>query len=459
MRHAFPTLRRLLATLLVGALVGAGPAAPGRADEAPDAEERLHDVLLGLAASEPERRLEALERLDHLARAAPGLAVRALPRLRQVLRLRPAAERAPAGALLTRLASADAKALWLERLDPEVEADDTVLAAAVAATSAVPADAELQRLLVARIRDARTLPACRALALEALGGLAGPGVDLVLHHPREDEPWVEACGRALGLGRRDEDQAVDALLAIWSDAAEIAPRIHAWESLVRVTKQGLPFDVERWRTWWQSRPAPAARAAGAPGGDGRYATAAPAHVPHYYGVPIQRPAGRVVFCLDVSQSMYGTGITSARRELRKTLMEFSTTHAFEIIAFNAKILPWAGRLVRAHPVQKLLALRWLDGLEPTNYTNLYDAVETAMGLAGRGARPVEHPVALDAIFLLSDGAPNRGRHRDARRIVEGLARLSGREIPIHTIGAGEEVFPLLRAIARETGGTFVDAFD
>ena len=98
-------------------------------------------------------------------------------------------------------------------------------------------------------------------------------------------------------------------------------------------------------------------------------------------------------------------------------------------------------------------------IEPTSYTNLFDAVALAFGHAGRGLRAVKTPEKIDAIFLLSDGAPNRGRFRVAKRVVSHISELSKKEIPVHTIGAGEEVFPLLRAIAEATGGTFVDAFE
>ncbi len=78
---------------------------------------------------------------------------------------------------------------------------------------------------------------------------------------------------------------------------------------------------------------------------------------------------------------------------------------------------------------------------------------------GRGRKPADDPVVLDAVFLLSDGAPNRGRHRTDDRVVKHIGLLSKRDVPVHTIGAGEKVFDLLKRIARETGGTFVDAFE
>jgi hypothetical protein len=165
-----------------------------------------------------------------------------------------------------------------------------------------------------------------------------------------------------------------------------------------------------------------------------------------------------VFCLDVSQSMYGPGIAEARIELRRALEDLPSSHRFEIVAFNECVMPWAGRLVKAHPVQKHRAIRHLEAIEPTSYTNLYDAVDKAFGYQGGGRWPVEDPEALDAVFLLSDGAPNRGLHRTEDAVVRHVGLLADGKVPVHTIGAGEAVFPLLRAISGATGGRFVDAF-
>jgi hypothetical protein len=157
--------------------------------------------------------------------------------------------------------------------------------------------------------------------------------------------------------------------------------------------------------------------------------------------------------------MYGQGIDQAKRELGVTLRDMTTAHLFDVIAFNAEVMPWAGRLVRAHPVAKARALAWVARLEPTSYTNVFDAVEAAFQYMGRGRKPSAETARLDAVFLLSDGAPNRGRWHHPDQVVREIAALSQRQVPVHTIGAGEEVFPLLRAIAEATGGTFVDAFE
>jgi hypothetical protein len=157
--------------------------------------------------------------------------------------------------------------------------------------------------------------------------------------------------------------------------------------------------------------------------------------------------------------MYGRGIDQARRELEATLRDLPSSYAFDVIAFNENVFPFAAGLVNAHPVTKHRALAWIHALETISYTNLYDAVETAFGYGGIGKRAVPDPRRLDAVYLLSDGAPNRGRYRRDDRVVAAIAALSERRIPVHAIAAGEEVFPLLRRIAGATGGVFVDAFE
>ena len=116
-------------------------------------------------------------------------------------------------------------------------------------------------------------------------------------------------------------------------------------------------------------------------------------------------------------------------------------------------------LVPAHPVVKARTLAWLAARETISYTTLYDAVETAFGYGGIGDRARDKPSRLDMVFLLSDGAPNRGRYRRDEKVVQEIAALSRKRIPVHAVAAGEEVFPLLQRIAQETGGRFVDAFE
>ena len=471
-----PRSRRLLgvaltAALLGGLLPGPGPverggaASPGTgrawADDALAA--RRGRVVAGLGASDPARRRAALGELLAAARQDEGLGAPVLPALKEVLRLRDAGERAQAARALLALHGPEAEGLWLRLLADPVE-DERVLLAAVESAAERAGDAALARTLVERSSDPRQTPAARGLALEALGALGGPAADLRLALVGPQAGWLEESCRALGLARRAGLEAVPALIALLHHA-DAAPRVHAWEGLVRLTGRSLPVEAAPWEAWWKARGTAPPALAGGPSAASephdRYAAPASQHVPRYYGVPVPRRGAEqhVVFCIDVSQSMYGPPLERSKKELQKTLHELPSTARFEVVAFNENALPFAGRLVRAHPVMKARAGEWFLALEPTSYTNLYDALEIAFGLAGRGRRAVEPAERLDAIFVLSDGEPNRGRYREPGPIVKAVAELSRPDLPVHTIGAGEAAFSLLRRLAQATGGTFTDAFE
>lgn len=449
--------RLLPAACLAALLLVASQAAAGEETR----ERPLSSALSGLGSPQAGTRRAALARLEALVARGEDPGTRAVRPLADVLRRRPPDEAARAVTLLARLTDDRARRLWLDTLDPAL--DPQVFGAAVDAAVWRSGDAAAMKALLDAIRDGKPgEPGRRALQLEALGATGCPAAGLLLTRAGAQEGWLPAAGRALGLGRLGGRASAEALVALLAHP-HVAVRVHAWEGLVRLTGRTLPVDQAAWRAWLDANP-DALRKRQPPAqpqaGDGdRYTPPTPVHVPHYYGIPIDRPHSRVVFCLDVSQSMWGPGIEQARAELHRAIEAFPTTYAFEVIAFNERLFPFAGTLFPAHPVVKARVLDWLDALETISYTNLYDAVETAFGHAGVGERTAETTGRLDAVFLLSDGAPNRGRYRRDDKVVEGIAAMSRRRIPVHTIAAGEEVFPLLRRIAEVTGGRFADAFD
>jgi Mg-chelatase subunit ChlD len=118
---------------------------------------------------------------------------------------------------------------------------------------------------------------------------------------------------------------------------------------------------------------------------------------------------------------------------------------------------WREELVPASPAQKWAFARTLPDLPTKSYTNIHDALERAFAWAGVGRWAVEGPPGLDEVFFLSDGEPNRGRLRDADRIVEAAAAwAASARAKIHAVALGERPAEgLLERLAKETGGTFV----
>lgn len=454
-----PAALRLLPLLL--ALLGAGAPLraepPGPADAARTARQAA-----ALASPDASRRRAALAALPALLEQDALVEARVLPPLRELVRTRGEDERVLAVQALARARSAEGQRLWLQLALDDAQPEPVLRAAIDALVPRATPDGLLTALLEAA-SDRALRPTQRALALEAVGQAGGPAADLRLGLARPGADWVEEAGRALGLARRGGPRAIGRLVELLG-SEDACPRVHAWEGLKRLTGQSLPPEQEPWASWWRAEREKAGTAGPAAPGedpDGRYAQADGTHQPRYYGIPIPRRAGgtRVVFCCDVSQSMYGLPLERSRRELLATLKELTSEDRFEVVAFHEAPLPWAGRLVRAHPVQKVRALDWFLALEPTSYTNVYDSLEIAFGYGGRGRRAQAPAERLDAVFLLTDGEPNRGRWTGTREIVREVRTLAQPGIPLHAVGASEAAHPLLRALAAATGGTFTDGIE
>jgi len=454
--------RTFLATVFLAVVArGGGPGIAGADEPGRALGER---VRRGLASGDATERTRSLRELADLPLKDLAEAGDLVAPCREILRRRDGAERAGVARVLLRLPGDGPLELWARLLDPEREDDDRVYAAAIEAVADRADDAAVARRLLETARDTRASAAARGLALEALGGVVSPAADLLLRNARPGATWVEEACRALGVARRGGVEAVPVLIALLGHEA-LAVRVHAWEGLVRLTRHDLPPERTAWERWWlgQGRRIPSAPAAPAPGAPAPdpYALPARSFVPTYYGIPVRGKAwgANVVFCLDVSASMSEHGIEPARKHLRDAVLALTTQDRFDVIGFNENVLPWAGRPVRAHPLQQARAVAWLDAIVPKSFTNLYDAVETAFQYGGRGRRPSDAPIRLDAIFVLSDGAPNRGRYHLPAQLVAGIAALSARTVPVHTVGAGEQVMALLRQIAAATGGSCVEATD
>lgn len=150
--------------------------------------------------------------------------------------------------------------------------------------------------------------------------------------------------------------------------------------------------------------------------------------------------------------------------------------SFNIVTFANHVRVFEKQLRRASPKHKQRAIAWVGGLELELETNIYDALELAFILGGRGVRDRYYEPEVDTIFFLSDGAPTMPKQQG-----EGFAQGRPREllaevrrwnalgrVAIHTIGLG---LPMptpqnrqrgrlargfLRDLAAQNRGTFVE---
>ncbi|MFI5402921.1 MAG: VWA domain-containing protein, partial [Planctomycetota bacterium] len=164
----------------------------------------------------------------------------------------------------------------------------------------------------------------------------------------------------------------------------------------------------------------------------------------YFGIPVK--GTKVAFVCDVSGSMRYK-LPLAYDQLTRAVKSLPSTTQFEVVFFNEHVWPWRGRLSRADPVTKELLVRTLERIEVKNYTNLFEAIETALALG------------TDEVFVISDGEPNRGRKQFADEILAELKRINTRGARIHTVSVvrtvdGDEHVPLLKRIADENNGQY-----
>jgi len=290
-------------------------------------------------------------------------------------------------------------------------------------------------------------PLTRALALECT---RDPGEARALL--RDPAPEVRiACARVT-----DDPEAVAALLGDRSwrvqlaailaaerlrQAALVPPlirvvrgppgrvRARAAAALESLTRAPFGEDARRWEAWW----------AGTGAG---YALppprAAPRRVEHtasrvtFRHIPVD--SLRCCFVLDASRSMEkeapgAQGKTRWElvvRDLGQVLDRLPQGARFNVILFRTEVAAWRRRLVPATPAARRACLAWIGEEKPAGWTNLFDALDAALG-----------DDDVDALYLLTDGVPSRGAETRREDILDEIAyRNRYRLVQVNCVQAG-----------------------
>ena len=139
---------------------------------------------------------------------------------------------------------------------------------------------------------------------------------------------------------------------------------------------------------------------------------------------------------------------------------------------------WKKGLVPANVVNKRAAVDWIRALVPIGgaaqgfrsraglagsagmaegKTNTYEALMTALEAGGRGGYDKNYRSDVDTIYFLSDGVPTAGKYLEKDDILAEVQRVNSlRRITIHAICIGEMEHHLMKALAGQNGGRFVD---
>jgi hypothetical protein len=393
-----------------------------------------------------------------------------------------------------------ARLQWV--LSALADASPAVRAAAAGASGLLggPADPAFLAPLRTRLRD-DAVPAVRAASLSALLrfrlGLVAEDLVAALADPA----WEVRALAAAACARGKVLEATDALVrALEKEGGRLQMELDdALRALHGVSFVG---DAALWRRWLdENRPAVEERTRAAAAGPERERPLGPPETweapgaaevagdgkarnptSSFYG--IETTSRRVLFVVDISRSMEEPAVARpptatggkddfpspkgnakmdvARWQLHRAVAALPKDALFNVVVFSESYKSWQDAMVETSPAAKGKAHAFIDGLKANGVTNIADSLDEAFDLAGAGPLAVpgkgaKGGQAVDTVYLLSDGNPNRGRLSDLPALLEdAVARARASRIVIHAIGIGEVAgSEFLKSLAARTGGRYV----
>ncbi|MFM8979368.1 MAG: HEAT repeat domain-containing protein [Planctomycetia bacterium] len=423
-----PCLRRPCAWLLV-LLLALGLCGPAlrQAAAGEEARQALEALRKGLRAEQPAQRAAALESF-----------------------------RVPAAALAADQQRAAARLLrGLLREEPDRE----VRCASLRALARVGGPEAWTGLVLAAVEEAE--PACHALACAELARAPGGLVEVVQRLLREDQDPTFRADLVLRLGDRRRADVLPVLLAALDDPH---PRVAsaAAEALEQVTGQALGYDVRAWRAaplqvvGAVEAPAPGSTVEQGPAPAPPARAALRGLVPSFLGLALT--SKDMVFVVDLSGSLGPAGADHVRGALEQAVERLPSDAWLSVVLFADEVRTFAPRLVQATPRAKEALHLFLRSVAPGRSTDLYTALLAGLGLQRRRLEDLQAagtpPPEAIALVLASDGRDTSAR-TPPEVVAERLERLDLARTVVHAVVLGGVDHPLMRALARRTGGHHV----
>jgi len=301
---------------------------------------------------------------------------------------------------------------------------------------------------------------------------------------KRDKVWQVRSAAAFSLANMRCKAVIPVLIAGLD--AELKRKKDPWAMDVRLHKllEGLTGQsvarggIAPWKVFWKQegasfkvrpKPKPGEEAAK----DNRY--------DKFFDLTIE--SDRVLFVLDFSGSMAepaeikptgttaggggaATKTTKAKlvvAELKKLVMSLPDGALCNFVVFSEDVRIWRAEGQRPALVKlddesrdDLLG-NFLDGLRPQGPTNLYDALQAALGFGGRGLYDKYYAAGFDTLYVITDGAPTAGPVTDKEEIRKRVREANNlRKIAIHCITFGDQNdTAFLKPLAEENGGRHI----
>ena len=299
-------------------------------------------------------------------------------------------------------------------------------------------------VVLAAFRDAH-----EGVRAAALGSLWGADVRVALAEAANDASWrVRTQCATAALGTRSVE-GMDVLMKLVGDprGRVAATAAHALRLL---TQKDFGRDAEVWGAWWTQNRAKWT----APKGDlsDPRTSDGPGTRARFMGVEVEGEG--TAFVLDASASMNepasggGTRADLVRGELTATLAALPDGHRVNVVYFADGVRTAFERALPLSSSTRTTLAKFLRGQSPEGETNFYAGVSRALADDG-----------VDAICVLSDGAPTRGEVCSSSRVRELVERTNRlRRVTIHTVGIASGTADdrdFLRGLADDNGGRCV----
>ncbi len=169
--------------------------------------------------------------------------------------------------------------------------------------------------------------------------------------------------------------------------------------------------------------------------------------PVFFGEEIETDNDTLVYVIDTSSSMrHDDRMLKAKRECERSISALPPNIRFNVIGYSCSIrVLWSG--VRpAVPANKSAARQFVGSLGADGATGTGPAV--ALGLADR---------SVDALVLLTDGAPNCGANgMDGHRAMIRNSNIQRASIHVFGIAASGSYRAFCQDVAADNGGSYTD---